>query len=633
MKKYFNLLFLAVAMVGFVACTSEDETYEPGPWDATSDYADIYFPTASKTEMIDPSDPTETSFEVSRRNTEGALTVTFTEVQNTNNAFKVGQAVFADGEETTTVEVTFDEAGIGDAHVLQVTVDDPTLVSSYSAGILYTYTVTRVKWNEIGTATFTDEFWFEDSWEVEVLQRDDDPSYYRLMNPFGVWADELNGSQSEALELHVLKKGDKIGDIEMQEAGIVDWYRLCTGYVHPSYNDVVWALHPKNFVSADLNNYNVYQYNRVAEYLEDGAPGLIQLAPYWYMFNVGGWNYTTEPTIFINMPGYVAQYEADIDEDFEWESVFKGEYKSNQLGTANVAELQKGTCVTTTDDCDKIFADTYGTAYKIVAPYAEGYDLVFTAKGKTVKLAPGYEYPQPLGITALGKDVYAVINTDASSFTDEAVTLNITFVNANGTVEYGTANEVLSNITYSQVGTGDYLYCVMFGEGTEEDVDPGLPLFKRDGRDDIYKIENWGYGVDFFFTWDKTTNLCTVEEQYTGADHSSYGEIYVMESDEYGKYSDGQDGPSYFDPETNTFHFSVVYFVEAGYFGHGVEPFTVTFDAAAKAGSKKAPALGKYSLVSATKRTAKYGFKPAKNRAVTEGKFSAPKAADTLVKE
>jgi hypothetical protein len=33
--------------------------------------------------------------------------------------------------------------------------------------------------------------------------------------------------------------------------------------------------------------------------------------------------------------------------------------------------------------------------------------------------------------------------------------------------------------------------------------------------------------------------------------------------------------PSYFDPETGTFYFGVIYYVEAGNFGYGYETFTL----------------------------------------------------------
>ena len=631
MKKYiYSIMVAMLALAGFTACSSDDDNIEPGTWDAAENYANIYFEEDSKTEMIDPADPTTTTFTVSRRNTSGPLTVTFKELENTSNAFKVGQAVFADGEETATVDVTFADAAIGDPHTLKVTVEGSDLVSAYSSDIVYTYTVTRVKWNAIGKAKYRDDFVFEDQWEVDVLQRDDDNSYYRILDPYGVWAEDLDGNQTDVLELHVTKKGDVINGITMTEAGVVDWYRINTGYFHPTYEADIYALHPQNFTSESLNTAAVYANSKVSGYLPDGkTPGQIQLAPYWYMFGVGGWNYTTEPTIFINLPGFVEQYEATIDEDFEWEDVYTGEFQSKQLGTTFSATLQKGVCQTTTDDCDKVFEETYGTPYKIVNAYADGTEIVFCAKGKKVIPAPDYEDPQPLGIKALGEDVYALINTEGSSFgEDGTVTLNLTFVNADESVTYGTSEETLFNITYSQVGTGTYTYAQMWTGD-----DPDLVIDKRDDRDDTYRIENWGGGVNFYFTWDKVTNKVNVPEQFTGYTHATYGDVYVLESTEYNPTWTDDDGWSYYDPETSTFHFAVAYVVDAGYFGHGEELFVANFDAsAAKSTAKKAPQIGRWAMTKSIQYKPSFGFYPAKNyKAVS--KKNQPLAHDTLVAE
>ena len=86
-----------------------------------------------------------------------------------------------------------------------------------------------------------------------------------------------------------------------------------------------------------------------------------------------------------------------------------------------------------------------------------------------------------------------------------------------------------------------------------------------------------------------------VPTNYTGADHSSYGSIYVVEAksyfdpEGYADYSKLVD--SKYDASTKTFNFCLAYVVQAGYFGWTVEPFAldqdVTFTfAAAKAASQ-----------------------------------------------
>lgn len=604
---------IALAVAGFTACSDDEVSYSgPGQWDANANYANVYFKTTSFSESIDPADPTEYAINVYRhvtheytwgKDSQGndsiirdsivtplpAVTVKPTIVENTDDVFTVTDAVFAEGDTVTTITAAFAKAGVGEPYTLKVALEGADNVSSYSSNIQYTYTVTRVKWNNIGKGKFRDDFYFETSWEVEIMQRDDDHSYYRVMDPFGGCGATLNGTQSEYVELHVLKKGDKINNVTMAAAGVVDWYRICTGYVNTNYNDVVYCLHPKNFTSDTYTSYDVYKNSCVSAYLDDGTPGQIQLAPSWYMLNTGGWNYTTTPTIFINLPGFVEQYEATIDEDFEFADEYVGKYVSSQLDTTTDAVLQKGTCVTTTDDCDKVFAETYGTAYKIVAPYAEGSDLLFCAKGKKILLAPGYEDPQPLGITALGNDIYAIINADESSFADGVITLNITFTNEDGSVEFGTANEQLLNLTYTEVGKGVYTYGVgqlskgaeSFYEGTDN-----ATLYRCDQIPSQYYLAPWANsetGLVFTVQDDSTIKFFQSTGDTYEEEGTNYGTVYFIDIEEYNSgyasYLGKYDGDK-------TFEFVGAYYIlGVGGFGLISETFVLNGEAPAAARS------------------------------------------------
>ena len=636
MKKYvFRSLVALMAAATFTACSdSDDYKYEgPGQWDANTGYANLYFKTSSLSENIDPAAPTESSFKVYRRvqheyvfdhYTDSLgnecdsvlsdkittplpeLTAKLTILENTDDAFSIGDAVFAEGDTVATVNVTFPKAKIGTPNVLKVSIEGADYVSAYSQDVVYTYTVNRVKWNLMEQkAKFRDDFNFEGepAWEVDVMQRDDDHSYYRIMNPYGVWANELNGEQSEYIQLHILKKGDKMNDIELEEKGVVDWYRICTGAVHPNYGKVIWGLHPQNFTGDDMNNAEIYAYSKVSEWLENGDPGQIQLAPYWYMFGLGGWNYTTEPTIFINMPGYVEQYEASIDEDFEWADEYEGVWKSEQLGTSTTALLQKGTCVTTTDQCDSVFAAQYGTAYKVIAPYAEGYDLLFCARGRKIILAPEYEDPQPIGINAMGNDVYAIINTDESSFADGVITLSINFVSLDEdgeevTVDYGTATEQLLNLTYTEVGKGVYTYGARllqttagsYYEGTEE-----ATLYQCDQLPSEYYLTPWADSEEGFAFTVRDDNTIKFN-QYTGvADYveegESYGPVYFYDIEFISP--NNADYLGTYDKEKGLFEFVGAYFLPdvGGFFGYIAETFQLNQEAPAAARSVSAKQL------------------------------------------
>jgi len=106
-----------------------------------------------------------------------------------------------------------------------------------------------------------------------------------------------------------------------------------------------------------------------------------------------------------------------------------------------------------------------------------------------------------------------------------------------------------------------------------EDSEPGYIFLQRGEKE--YGIADWYFGVTFTFYWNKADNTCTVPAQPTGYTHKTYGPIYVSDLNAY--YS-VEDHPSYYNPETQTFTFILIYYVDAGHFGYGAETFQVEFD-------------------------------------------------------
>lgn len=121
--------------------------------------------------------------------------------------------------------------------------------------------------------------------------------------------------------------------------------------------------------------------------------------------------------------------------------------------------------------------------------------------------------------------------------------------------------------TWTAVAMGDYDYSLFFGA-----VDPGLTLYRCDQVPTRYWIPNWGYGVDFYFTYDEATGNVIVDDQATGYNHSSYGPVSIVE---FAIYADDPSA-GYGYVEGNTIYFSVIYYVNDGYFAYGYETFTIT---------------------------------------------------------
>ena len=119
---------------------------------------------------------------------------------------------------------------------------------------------------------------------------------------------------------------------------------------------------------------------------------------------------------------------------------------------------------------------------------------------------------------------------------------------------------------WEAIGTGVYTHSI-FVSGTQGNV---ISRHRDDATQ--YRLSNWGIGdSDFYFTWTED-GVIKVESQPIGYVHSSYGDVYVMSVDDY---VGEEKAPSYYDAETRTIYFGVVYYVSAGVFGYGYETFTL----------------------------------------------------------
>ena len=602
MKNLFKYAYslLAGALVLTVASCSDEYEYEGrGTWDATGDYANIYFGTTDSVIELDPTEATTATLKVKRKNTAGALVVPFKVTKNTDDVFEVGTAAFADGADEAEFTVNFPTAEVGTPYTLQLTLDDPALVSKYSTDVTYTLNLTRVKWNSLGMGTIAEGFYLGYSAEVEIQQRDDKPAVFRLIKPLDdILAQDLvdypedapcmNGLQPDKLVFTVLSPGDVVsedvynGPVTVKGNDLVDYNTYHLGFTSSSYGEPVKCYHPKSMKStADEGSWS---YNRVLSYQADGkTPGQVQFAPFYYMDGVGGWNNTqSNGIVVITFPGYTPLYTASIEEgDFAWEKVFEGAFISEKLGTTTEGvALYKGVAKEDVEaanpGCYDRFAEMYGTPYLIASPYAEGNNIIFGVLDGEVKVIEGFE-SQNLGFQAVGEDVYGVIGAGGSTFTDAVISLKITFQNKKGDIEYGTAVETLANLSWSEVGTGVYTYGVealsqnagSFYEGTED-----ATLYQCNELPEQYILKPWAQSEEGLkFTLSAKDGKIRFY-QYTGEAFQDYGDVYFIDIEAY--------NPSYtqylgeYNEETKTYEFCGAYYIPgAGGFGLISETFVL----------------------------------------------------------
>ena len=481
MFKYAYSLLAGVVALTSVSCSDKYEYDGRGVWDATDDYANIYFNTTDSVLELDPTEATTATIKVQRKNTKGALEVPFTITKNTDDVFEVGKASFADGASEAEFTLNFPKAVVGTPYTLQLTLNDPTLVSKYSKEIIYTLNLTRVKWNSLGIGTISEGFYLGYSANVEIQQRDDKPAVFRIIKPlddilaqdlvdYPEDAPYLNGLQPDKLVFTVLSPGDVVSEdvygdpVTVKGKDLVDYNTYHLGFTNSSYGEPVKCYHPKSMKSTAAES--SWAFNKVLSYQADGkTPGQVQFAPFYYMDGVGGWNNTQKDGIVvITFPGYTPLYTASIkNNDFAWEKVFSGTYMSAQLNknTPQIT-LYKGVAKEEIEaenpGCYERFEDQYGTVYKIEGPYAAGYDLFFAVKDGQVVIPEGFE-SQPLGFQGVGYDIYGVIGAGGSTFADDRIDLKITFQDKSGKVDMGSNIESLVNITFTMdMVTGPFTY-------------------------------------------------------------------------------------------------------------------------------------------------------------------------------
>lgn len=192
-------------------------------------------------------------------------------------------------------------------------------------------------------------------------------------------------------------------------------------------------------------------------------------------------------------------------------------------------------------------------------------------------LAAGMKSLSAENIAAVNGDGYADLFTKLSPVTDYTLVVWAT----NGfTTKIVTDEITTEGLPRVDIGEGAFTYSVIFTDNDGNPaVDEGLTLQRDPNYENTYIIPDWGFGVDFEFTYDPATGKAIVPAQFTGYVHPSYGNVYIGEAKnvlgekhkDYDKFED-----SGYDPESHTFRFCVAYYCEAGSFGWGFETFTTT---------------------------------------------------------
>ena len=311
MKKYISsTLLLLLGLMVFTACSKSDDDYQ---WASVSG-DQVYFSSKLKSK-IDLS-KSETSFSVplARVKTDAAITVNLSLTDASGLFTAPASVTFAEGSKEAVVNISYDPAKLEyDKYLdLKLAITDAAYTTAYGKSE-YSFKVGAPSpYQSIGKGKFHDDFFMAKTYEVEILQNQEDPTVYRIMHPYdaAIKAEDIDasfsvdGSQAEYLQIKLMKVGDVLGGVTLTMDNLVYFEPTMTGCVYDELASQIMLTHGSEFSS--LSTEDIYSHTRILDFQEDGSIGRIQLAPRYHLVQDGrGWGYqATDGMIYIDFPGY-----------------------------------------------------------------------------------------------------------------------------------------------------------------------------------------------------------------------------------------------------------------------------------------------------------------------------------------
>lgn len=385
MKKYIESMMLVFAALwAFTACSSSDADYQ---W-ATATGEQVYFSNTLPSQKDISFDASSFTVTLNRVKTDEAITVGLA-LDDTTNTFSIPASVtFAAGSNTADIVVSYDTEKLAyDQYVTMTLSIDEAHATPYGASA-YTFKAgVPSPFKSLGKGHLTDNYYFEDETDVEIMQNENTPNVFRLVAPYSAFS----GGGDAYMEITVLQPGDVVDGVTITNPDLIYFTDYNTGEHNSNYDADIYLLHVSNFkAGADES---AWLYSRVLAYQEDGTPGQIQLAPYYYMFGVGGWNQSqTDGIIIINFPGYTPKdYALAVD--------YKGGFFDESGKNYASVDLTAGADITSVQlaviegsNVDAAFQGVIdGTIASETVSASDAYNLLNNYSGYCSVVAVGYD--------------------------------------------------------------------------------------------------------------------------------------------------------------------------------------------------------------------------------------------------
>lgn len=317
LSRILSIALLLPALSVFVSCSEEQDGYVPAPQEKG---AQVYFNSdnASSFTVTD----VQNTFELSLGRVDTAETANYdlkvVADEATLPLFNIpGAVAFKEGEAFAKIACTANttEMEYDKTYTVKVCVANAQDATLYGLDTLTISVTCPAPWKSLGKAKFAENFLDGSGtyYDVEIQQNELAPNNFRLVEPYAEILGDI--AVDKYLEFSILPAGTAFNDYVL-DAEYVVFKDYNMGQWNSNYAEDIYALHPYRFgMTLDLWGYNV-----VLDYQENGLPGEVSLAPYFYLFELGGgWNQTKETTISILFPGYV---KADYSSALEYAGLF-----------------------------------------------------------------------------------------------------------------------------------------------------------------------------------------------------------------------------------------------------------------------------------------------------------------------
>ena len=284
--KYIKSLFSILMLLSLCVFTSCEQENEGAIYDANNQGLSFTFNTF---ELSAPANNPVISVPVYRAVAGEAYTSSITVSTSAPGVIAPSSVSFAAGEQETTIDINLgQELGVGVIASITITLNE----ADASVGGVSETSVSAYKeyvFESLGMGTFQDNFFFGKVYNVEI-QKAQGFDRYRVIDPYKEGLTNDDGELGNWIAM-----GTRCPYIEFWETGEGDLVKFNNYAIGANYQAVasqpIRAYHSSSFEGT------------VPDFSKKLDGKTYQLAPYYYIDGVGGWNYTeADEVVVITLP-------------------------------------------------------------------------------------------------------------------------------------------------------------------------------------------------------------------------------------------------------------------------------------------------------------------------------------------